>query len=90
MGTDNVNVLKQRKELKGFLQKSAHGAINNLQFIFPLWQMKGGVPPCSITDVLLNLDWFWKSGYTKHSQVNLGELSFLFPVSYLLVVEPMS
>lgn len=40
MGTDNVNVLKQRKELKGFLKKSAHGAINNLQFVFPLWQMK--------------------------------------------------
>ena len=39
-GAGNVSVLEQRKKLKKLFQKSANGAINNLQFVFALWQTK--------------------------------------------------
>lgn len=39
-GAGNVNMLEQRKKLKKLFQKSANGAINNLQFVFALWQTK--------------------------------------------------
>lgn len=33
-GAGNVSILEQKKKLKKLFQKSANGAINNLQFVF--------------------------------------------------------